>query len=59
MIVKELEGKVQQLSQQFHDKVTTIDEKVTTFGKQNNDLQKLMKHLSAIEPVAKRKTTNY
>lgn len=55
MIGKELEGKVQQ----FHDKVTTIDEKVTTLAKQNNDLQKLMKHPSAIEPVAKRKTTDY
>ena len=42
MIAKELEGKVQQLSQQFHDKVTTIDEKVTTLAKQNNNLQELM-----------------
>ncbi|KAK9225875.1 hypothetical protein WN943_010920 [Citrus x changshan-huyou] len=45
MIAKELEGKVQQLSQQFHDKVTTIDEKVTTLAKQNNNLQELMNNI--------------
>ncbi|KAH9655868.1 Cinnamyl alcohol dehydrogenase 5 [Citrus sinensis] len=42
MTVKELEGKVEQLSQQFHDKFTAIDEKVTALAKQNNDLQELM-----------------
>ncbi|KAH9802546.1 hypothetical protein KPL71_001435 [Citrus sinensis] len=42
MTVKELEGQVEQLSQQFHDKFTAIDEKVTTLAKQNNDLQELM-----------------
>ena len=40
MTVKELEGQVK--SQQFHDKFTAIDEKVTTLAKQNNDFQELM-----------------
>ena len=30
------------MSQQFHDKFTAIDEKVTALAKQNNDLQELM-----------------
>ncbi|KAK9222314.1 hypothetical protein WN944_010749 [Citrus x changshan-huyou] len=61
MIAKELEGKVQQLSQQFHDKVTTIDEKLTPtppapslLGLISSTLPNNVKRLSSAEQTERR-----